>query len=123
MAIIHIAIRSAKNMARNFCRSIPYHTGSVYIIPTPGVAAESKRRSVSLPDLGPMAEESRRATLWVIVASATLTVMPGIVLGPVVPGIQSGLGVSESLAGLIITTHGACIVLTSPISGALIDRY
>jgi MFS family permease len=44
-------------------------------------------------------------------------------LGPVVPGIQSGLGVSESLAGLIITTHGAFIVLTSPIAGELIDRY
>ena len=110
-------------MARNFCRSIPYCTGSVYIIPTLGVTAESKRRSVSLPDLSPMAEESSRATLWVIVASATLTVMAGAVLGPVVPGIQSGLGVSESLAGLIITTHGAFIVLTSPIAGALIDRH
>lgn len=64
-----------------------------------------------------------RATLPVIVASATLTVMAGAILGPVVPGIRDGLGVSESLAGLIITTHGAFIVLTSPIAGRLIDRY
>jgi len=64
-----------------------------------------------------------RATLPVIVASATLTVMAGAILGPVVPGIQDGLGVSESLAGLIITTHGAFIVLTSPVAGTLIDRY
>lgn len=63
-----------------------------------------------------------RATLWVILASATLTVMAGAILGPIVPAIQSSLGVSESLAGLIITTHGALIVLVSPIAGTLIDR-
>jgi ACDE family multidrug resistance protein len=63
-----------------------------------------------------------RVTLWIILASATLTVMAGAILGPVVPSIQSSLGVSESLAGLIITTHGALIVLVSPAAGALIDR-
>ena len=63
-----------------------------------------------------------RATLWIVVAAATLTVMAGAILGPVVPAIQDGLGVSESAAGLIITTHGALIVLVSPIAGALIDR-
>ncbi|RXK51622.1 MFS transporter [Halorientalis pallida] len=63
-----------------------------------------------------------RATLWVVVAAATLTVMAGAILGPVVPAIQDGLGVSESAAGLIITTHGALIVLVSPIAGALVDR-
>ena len=62
------------------------------------------------------------ATLWVILASATLTVMAGAILGPIVPAIQSSLGVSESSAGLIITTHGALIVLVSPLAGALIDR-
>ncbi|MFD1585395.1 MFS transporter [Halorientalis brevis] len=62
-------------------------------------------------------------TLWVIVASATLTVMAGAILGPVVPQIQDGLDVSESLAGLVITTHGALIVLTSPVAGAVIDRF
>ena len=75
------------------------------------------------PDPEPMRESPSRSALWVIVASATLTVMAGAVLGPVVPGIQGGLGVSESLAGLIITTHGAFIVLTSPVAGWLIDRY
>lgn len=63
-----------------------------------------------------------RATLWVILASATLTVMAGAILGPIVPAIQMNLGVSESLAGLIITTHGALIVIVSPLAGALIDR-
>lgn len=68
-------------------------------------------------------ESPARATLWVIVASATLTVMAGAILGPVVPDIRDGLGVSESLAGLIITTHGAFIVLSSPLAGKLVDRY
>jgi ACDE family multidrug resistance protein len=63
-----------------------------------------------------------RATLWIVVAAATLTVMAGAILGPVVPAIQDGLGVSESAAGLIITTHGALIVLVSPVAGAIIDR-
>ncbi|MFC7010006.1 MFS transporter [Halalkalicoccus salilacus] len=48
--------------------------------------------------------------------------MAGAILGPIVPAIQSSLDVSESLAGLIITTHGALIVLVSPIAGTLIDR-
>jgi ACDE family multidrug resistance protein len=63
-----------------------------------------------------------KATLWVILASATLTVMAGAILGPIVPSIQSSLGVSESLAGLIITTHGALIVVFSPVAGAVVDR-
>jgi MFS family permease len=37
--------------------------------------------------------------------------------------IGAGLGVPGSLAGLIITTHGLFVVLTSPLAGALIDRY
>jgi len=69
-----------------------------------------------------MSTSGTRATLWVILASATLTVMAGAILGPIVPAIQSSLGVSESRAGLIITTHGALIVLVSPFAGALIDR-
>lgn len=64
-----------------------------------------------------------RVTLWVIVTSATLTVMAGAILGPVVPQIQTGVGVSGSLAGLVITTHAAFIVLTSPVAGILVDRF
>lgn len=48
--------------------------------------------------------------------------MAGAILGPIVPAIQSSLGVSESNAGLIITTHGLLIVLVSPIAGTIIDR-
>jgi len=63
-----------------------------------------------------------RVTLWVILATATLTVMAGAIIGPVVRQIQLGVGVSESLAGLIITTHGILIVVVSPIAGTVIDR-
>ncbi|AWB28706.1 MFS transporter [Halococcoides cellulosivorans] len=65
---------------------------------------------------------TRRGPLVVILGTATLTVMAGAILGPVVPAIQSGLGVGESRAGLIVTTHGALIVLVSPLAGALVDR-
>lgn len=57
-----------------------------------------------------------------IVAAATLTVMAGAILGPVVPQIRSELGVSGTAAGLIITTHGGVIVLASPVVGAVVDR-
>ncbi|RZV10570.1 putative MFS family arabinose efflux permease [Natrinema hispanicum] len=63
-----------------------------------------------------------RRTLWVLVAAATLTVMAGAVLGPVVPRIQRELGVSGLAAGLVITTHGGVIVLASPLLGSLVDR-
>jgi MFS family permease len=48
--------------------------------------------------------------------------MAGAILGPIVPQIQSELGVSGTAAGLIITTHGGVIVLASPLMGTLIDR-
>jgi MFS family permease len=48
--------------------------------------------------------------------------MAGAIIGPVVRQIQLGVGVSESLAGLIITTHGILIVVVSPVAGAVIDR-
>lgn len=49
--------------------------------------------------------------------------MAGAILGPVVNQIQSGLSVSQSLAGLIITTHGLLIVVSSPAAGVLIDKF
>ncbi|WP_226006750.1 MFS transporter [Natrinema salinisoli] len=63
-----------------------------------------------------------RRSLWVLVGAATLTVMAGAILGPIVPQIQRELGVSGSAAGLIITTHGGVIVLASPLVGSLVDR-
>jgi len=49
--------------------------------------------------------------------------MAGAILGPVVNQIGAGLDVRQSLAGLVITTHGLFIVLASPIAGVLIDRH
>lgn len=67
-------------------------------------------------------ERSAERALWVIVASATLTVMAGAILGPITNEIRIARDVSPSFAGLIITTHGLFIVLCSPFVGALIDR-
>ena len=84
--------------------------------------ASAESPSATPPTGEPSGSVDTRATLWTILASATLTVMAGAILGPIVPAIQSNLGVSESLAGLIITTHGALIVVCSPIAGAIVDR-
>jgi len=65
---------------------------------------------------------SNRFTLWVILASATLTVMAGSMLAPVVNLVRDGLGVDPASAGLIITTHGLFVALSSPMVGILIDR-
>ncbi len=72
-----------------------------------------------------MSEEravEKNATLWIILVSATLTVMAGAIIGPVLNLMRDGVGVGPALAGLIITTHGLFIALFSPIMGVAIDR-
>jgi ACDE family multidrug resistance protein len=63
-----------------------------------------------------------RFTLWVILASATLTVMAGSTLGPVVSLVREGLNVDPASVGLIITTHSLFVALFSPLMGSIIDR-
>jgi ACDE family multidrug resistance protein len=65
---------------------------------------------------------SSRATLAVILASATLTIMAGSVIAPVLNPMREGLGVARSSVGIIITTHGLFMALFSPLMGSLIDR-
>lgn len=63
-----------------------------------------------------------KASLWVILSSATLTVMAGSVISPVLNQMGEGLGVSPSAARLLITTHGIMIAICSPLIGILIDK-
>lgn len=63
-----------------------------------------------------------RSTLWVILASATLTVMAGSIIAPVLNLIREGLGASPSSAAIIITTHSLLVAVTSPLVGIIIDR-
>ena len=63
-----------------------------------------------------------KTSLWVILSSATLTVMAGAVIAPVLNQMGEGLGVSPSAARLLITTHGIMIAICSPAIGLLIDR-
>jgi ACDE family multidrug resistance protein len=60
--------------------------------------------------------------LWVILASATLTVMAGSVISPVLNLMTEGLGVGAGSGRIIITTHGIMIAICSPAVGLLIDR-
>jgi len=64
----------------------------------------------------------KRFTLWVILASATLTVMAGSIIAPVLNLLKEELGVDPTSAGLIITTHALFMALSSPFTGNLIDR-
>jgi hypothetical protein len=49
---------------------------------------------------------SKKFSLGVIFASATLTIMAGSIIAPVLNLMRDGLGVAPSSVGLIITTHG-----------------
>lgn len=60
--------------------------------------------------------------LGIILASASMTVMAGAIIAPVLNQIRDGLGMASSSVGLIITTHGLFMALSSPVAGIAIDR-
>jgi ACDE family multidrug resistance protein len=66
--------------------------------------------------------DSKRLFLGVILTSATLTVMAGSIIAPVLNMMRDGLGVAPSSVGLIITTHGLFMAFFSPLMGSVIDR-
>ncbi|MGD9367502.1 MAG: MFS transporter, partial [Desulfobacteraceae bacterium] len=57
-----------------------------------------------------------------MLASATLTIMAGSIIAPVLNLMRDALGVAPSSVGLIITTHGLFMALFSPVMGSVIDR-
>jgi len=61
-------------------------------------------------------------SLWIILASATLTVMAGSIISPVLNLMREGLGADPVSVAIIITTHGIFVALCSPLIGILIDR-
>ena len=65
---------------------------------------------------------SKNLSLGVILASATLTIMAGSIIAPVLNLMRDGLRVAPSSVGLIITTHGLFMALFSPLMGSIIDR-
>jgi len=65
---------------------------------------------------------SKKLSLGIIFASATLTIMAGSIIAPVLNLMRDGLGVAPSYVGLIITTHGLFMALFSPLMGSIIDR-
>ena len=69
-----------------------------------------------------MSIKSEKGILGVILASATLTVMAGALIAPIVRAMIDPLGAPVALIGLVITTHGLFAVIFSPVMGYLIDR-
>jgi ACDE family multidrug resistance protein len=65
---------------------------------------------------------SKKFSLSIILASATLTIMAGSIIAPVLNLMRDGLHVAPSSVGLIITTHGLFMALFSPLMGSVIDR-
>ncbi|MCG6911957.1 MAG: MFS transporter [Deltaproteobacteria bacterium] len=65
---------------------------------------------------------TKKLSLGIIFASATLTIMAGSIIAPVLNLMRDGLGVAPSYVGLIITTHGLFMALFSPLMGSIIDR-
>lgn len=63
-----------------------------------------------------------RSVLATILLASPLTMLAGAVVVPVLEVIRGDLGVTGTAAGLILTTHGLAIALTSPLVGRLIDR-
>jgi MFS family permease len=65
---------------------------------------------------------AERLSLGVVLTSATLTIMAGSIIAPVLNVMRDGLGVAPSSVGLIITTHGLFMAFFSPLMGSVIDR-
>jgi ACDE family multidrug resistance protein len=77
---------------------------------------------LTLPENEKTDIKSEKAILGVVLASATLTVMAGSLIAPVVRAMIDPLGAPIALIGLVITTHGLFALIFSPVMGYLIDR-
>ncbi len=64
-----------------------------------------------------------RLTLAVLLTAATLTIMAGAVISPVIAVITTALDIRGTVAGFIITTHALFIALFSPLFGRAIEAY
>jgi MFS transporter, ACDE family, multidrug resistance protein len=66
--------------------------------------------------------ETRKATIFVILACSTLTVMAGATIGPIINAMREALNATPYSIGFIVTAHALFITLTSPVVGNLVDR-
>lgn len=70
-----------------------------------------------------MSEAIGRKALFTILAAATLAVMAGSIISPVISLMQGNLqGADENNVRFVITTHALFIAIFSPIFGILIDK-
>lgn len=66
--------------------------------------------------------DKNKLILPVLLSSATLTVMAGAILTPVLNLMRDGLGIDASYVGSIITTHGVSVAFFSLFMGSVIDK-
>lgn len=66
--------------------------------------------------------DKTKLVLPILLSSATLTVMAGAIISPVLNLMRDALGIEASYVGLIITTHGLFMAIFSPLMGSLIDK-
>ncbi|GAA1468362.1 MFS transporter [Nocardiopsis exhalans] len=66
--------------------------------------------------------QRRHGTLAVLLLASTLGVMSGTILIPVLELLRSGLGISSTQAGTLLTLNGLTIAVVSPLTGWLVDR-
>ncbi|ABH00340.1 MULTISPECIES: MFS transporter [Rhodococcus] len=71
----------------------------------------------------PKTTEVKPAVLALLLFGSTMGVMAGAIIGPVLPLIRNDLDLGDTALGLVITTHGLVIALTSPAVGWAIDRW
>lgn len=64
-----------------------------------------------------------RFFVWIILASATLTVMAGAIIAPVLNLIRQELNIDPGSVGLVITMHSIIIAVASPAVGKIIDKF
>lgn len=63
-----------------------------------------------------------RFSFWVVITSASLPVMAGSIIAPILNMMREGLNADPASVGYIITTHGLFIALFSPLFGIIIDK-
>jgi MFS family permease len=69
-----------------------------------------------------MGKDFKTFNLSILLISATLTVMAGSIISPIINLMASELQIDAAQAGTIITMHSLFIALFSPLFGILIDK-
>lgn len=93
-----------------------------------GNRVRQQRAHVTLSLMTGTSTPDTQRSLWsrplaALLLSSTLAVMAGASISPVLALIQDDLGISNTAAGFVLTTHGLTMALAGPLVGRAIDRW